>query len=223
MEAIYAVGSDRVAMPVWVTDYESFRRWLHSAAFPQEGKVCFINGRVWVDLSMEEFSSHNVLRAEIGAVLHVLVKQTKFGRFVPEGMRYGHLGTELSTEPDGMVFSHEALHAGSVRFVGGETGMQTELVGSPEIVIEIVSESSEAKDTEWTMSAYFDAEIAEYWVFDVRDEDDLRFDIFKRGKKEFVAVKKPGGWVKSAFLGKSFRLTQTEGDDGNPDFTLNVR
>lgn len=223
MNTIVAAGSRTVDVPAWVVDFASFRRWLHSAAFPEEGKVCFINGKVWVDLSMEEFSTHNVLRAELGAVLHFLMKKTKFGRFVPEGMRYGHLESELSTEPDGMVVSHEAMNDGRVQLVGGEKGVQTELVGSPEIVIEIVSESSEVKDTEWTMSAYFDADVQEYWVFDVRDEDDLRFDIFKRGKKEFAAVRKPGGWVKSAALGTSFRLTQSEGADGNPDFTLETR
>jgi Uma2 family endonuclease len=210
-------------MPSWVKDYESFHRWMHSAAFPDEGKICFINGKVWVDLSMEEFFSHNAIRAEIGAVLQILVKQMKFGRFVPEGMRYGHRDTELSTEPDGMVFSHEALRDGRVRLVGGEKGLHTELVGSPEIVIEIVSESSEVKDTEWTMSAYFDAGVEEYWLIDARDEDDIQFDIYRHGKKEFATTRKSGGWVKSAVLGKSFRLTQSEGEDGNPEFTLEVR
>lgn len=45
----------------------------------------------------------------------------------------------------------------------------------------------------------------------------------RRGKKEFAAVKKSGGWTKSAILGKSFRLTQTEDVDGNPEFTFEVR
>jgi Uma2 family endonuclease len=151
------------------------------------------------------------------------MKQTKFGQFVSEGMRYGHLETDLSTEPDGIVVSHAALRDGRVRLVGGEKGTHTEVVGSPEIVIEIVSDSSEVKDTEWTMSAYFDAGIAEYWLIDARAEDDIRFDIYKRGKKEFAAVRKSGGWAKSAALGKSFRLVQSEDTDGNPEFTLDVR
>lgn len=223
MDTIFAPGSAEVVMPAWVTDYDTFRRWMHSAKFPDEGKICFINGQVWVDPLMEEFFSHNAVRCEIGRVLANLMKETKFGRFVPEGMRYGHRETELSTEPDGMIFSHAALRDGTVRFTGGETGMQTELLGSPEVVIEIVSESSEVKDTEWTMSAYFDAGIQEYWVIDARDADDIRFDIYKRGKKEYTAVRKAGGWVKSAVLGKSFRLTQVEDADGEPEFTLAVR
>ena len=55
------------------------------------------------------------------------------------------------------------------------------------------------------------------------DEDDIQFDIYRHGKKEFATTRKSGGWVKSAVLGKSFRLTQSEGEDGNPEFTLEVR
>lgn len=223
MDTLFAAGSDRIEMPAWVRDYESFRRWIHSAACPDDAKVCFIHGKVWVDPDMEEFFSHNVVRTELNRVLANLMRQTKFGRFVSEGMTYSHLETELTTEPDGMIFSHAALGDGRVRLVGGEKGLQTELVGSPEVVIEVVSAGSEVKDTEWTMSAYFDAGIEEYWLIDARDEDDVQFDVYKRGKKEFVAAKKPGGWVKSAVLGQSFRLTYAEGADGNPEFTLEHR
>lgn len=223
MNALFAAGSDQVDLPAWVKDFESFRRWMHSTAFPDEGKICFINGQVWVDPLMGEHLSHNRLRTEIARVLANLMIATRFGEFISEGMRYSHLESGLATEPDGMIISKDARRTGRVRFVGGEKGLHTEAVGSPEVVIEIVSESSEVKDTEWTMSAYFDAEVDEYWVFDARDEDDLRFDIFKRGKKEFVAVKKSGGWVKSAVLNTSFRLTQTEDEEGEPEFRLETR
>jgi Uma2 family endonuclease len=121
------------------------------------------------------------------------------------------------------VISREALRTDRVKLIAGKKGDDTEVIGSPEIVIEIVSPSSEVKDTEWVMSAYFDAGILEYWLVDARDEDHIQFDIYKRGKKEFTAGRKLDGWVKSAVLGKSFRLTQSEDDDGNPDFTLELR
>lgn len=223
MEAVFVAGEDRIDIPAWVVDFASFRRWTHSDDFPETGKVCFIRDRVWVDLSMEEFVSHNQVRTEVGRVLANLMKETKFGRFVTEGMRYTHSETQLATEPDGMVVSHEALRTGRLALTAGPKGEATEAVGTPEILIEIVSRSSEVKDGEWGMSAYFDAGILEYWVIDARDEDDTRFDIHKRVKKEFVAVRKQAGWVKSGVLGKSFRLTQAEGEDGRPEFTLEVR
>ena len=36
------------------------------------------------------------------------------------------------------------------------------------------------------MAAYHDAEMLEYWVIDARDEEDIRFDIFSRGPKEYL-------------------------------------
>ncbi len=59
METIFAAGAQQVNVPTGVKDYASFRRWMHSATFPDEGKICFIAGKVWVDLSMEEYYSHN--------------------------------------------------------------------------------------------------------------------------------------------------------------------
>ncbi len=223
MESVFVAGPDRIDIPAWVVDFTSFRRWLDSEEFPEQGKVCFIDSKVWVDLSMEEFFEHGQVRTEIGRVLANIMKETKFGRFAPEGTRYVHPETELSTEPDGMVISNEALRTGRVQLVGGAKGDHTQVHGSPEIVIEIVSRSSEVKDTEWCMPAYFDAGILEYWLIDAREEDDIGFDIFKRGKKEFAATRKQAGWVKSAVLGKTFRLVHSDDDAGKPEFTLEVR
>jgi Uma2 family endonuclease len=223
VSTIIVSSGEQIDIPGWVSDFESFRRWLQSTEFPETGKICYINNDIWVDLSMEELFSHNLVRTEINRVLATLMKHTQFGVFVSEGMRYSHLESNLSTEPDGMVISNEAIDSGRVKFIGGEKGNQTEVIGSPEIVIEIVSRSSEVKDTEWALTAYFDAEIQEYWLVDAREEDNIQFDIYKRGKKEFVASRKQGGWVKSGVLGKAFRLVQSENASGNPEFTLEVR
>jgi Uma2 family endonuclease len=212
-----------IDIPGWVSNFKSFRRWFQSGEFPETGRICFINNDIWVDLSVEELFSHNQVWFEIGRVLGTLMKQTKYGLFVPEGMRYSHLQSNLSTEPDGMVISNEALDKGRVKLVGGEKGEQTEVIGSPEIVIEVVSRSSEVKDNEWAMAAYFDADIQEYWLVDARDVDNIQFEIYKRGKKEFASMRKQSGWVKSGVLGKAFRLVQSENAAGNPEFTLEVR
>ncbi len=127
-----------------------------------------------------------------------------------------------------MIFSHDRpCGMGACDWLGGEKGLHTELVGSPEIVIEIVSKSSEVKDTEWSGRPHIsDAGIAEYWLIDAREGEDghpvrhLRC----RGKERVqYAARVPDGWSKSAVLGKSFRLTQSEGTDGNPEFTFEMR
>ena len=59
-------------------------------------------------------------------------------------------------------------------------------------------------------------------MIDVRGGE-ARFDIYKRASKEYVATQKRQGWVKSAVLGHSLRLTRDEAEDGWPAFTLEVR
>jgi Uma2 family endonuclease len=215
--------TDQIDIPACVEDFDSFRRWLHREDFPENGKTCFIKNTVWVDLSKEDFFTHGQVLLEISRVLGTLVKETKFGRFGRDRTRYSHLETNLSTEPDGIVISYDAINSGRVRFQGGEKGEKTELIGSPEIVIEVLSRSSEEKDTEWLITACFDAGIQEYWLIDAREVEDIQFNIFKRNKKEFVATKTQHGWVKSAVLSKTIRLVQSEGDDGEPVFTLEAR
>src|SRR5215217_7220928 len=73
VETVFAAGSELVTIPAWVVDYASFRRWMHSDEFPEKGpKMCVLNGKFWVDLDVEEFSSHNAVKTEVGAVLHLL-------------------------------------------------------------------------------------------------------------------------------------------------------
>ena len=124
-----------------------------------------------------------------------------------------------------MFVSNASLEAKRVVFTAGEDpeADATELVGSPDLVIEIVSRTTRDKDAEWLMSAYHNAGIREYWLIDAREEDDIRFDIYKRGPKEYTAARKSDGWVKSAVLGKQFRLTRKEGSHGYPRFKLEVR
>lgn len=122
-----------------------------------------------------------------------------------------------------MVVSHQAFREGRVQLVGGGEGRKTELIGSPDIIIEIVGESSEIADCQWPLAAYCDAGISGYWLFDARRRSAMEFHIYKRGKKEFVPVRKSGGWTKSAVLSRSFRFTQFPAADGNPEYTLDVR
>ena len=220
LTTIIVDDADQIDIPAWVENFETFRQWLHSKEFPEKGTISFIKNTVWVDLSLEEFFTHGEVFHEYSRVLGTLIKETKYGRFGNDRTRYSHLETNLSTEPDGLVVSFDAINSGRVQFQAGDT---TELIGSPEIVIEVLSRSSEEKDTEWLMTAYFEAGIQEYWLIDAREVDEIQFNIYKRNKKEFIPAKKQPGWLKSGVLGKSFRLTQEEGDDGNPDFTLKVR
>jgi len=110
-KAVFVSGEDHVDIPERIFQFESFRRWLHSDLFPNEGRISFINGVVIVDLSMEEFFDHGQVRFEIQPVVGNLLKETWFGRFASDGTRYSHLKTRLTTEPDGLVISRKPLPA----------------------------------------------------------------------------------------------------------------
>jgi Uma2 family endonuclease len=214
------VGS--LEVPVWVVDLPSFRRWVQSDDCPERQPVHFVNGHVWVDATMEEFGSHNQVKAEVHSVVRWLVKTEDLGTYLPDGMRYTNDNVGFSTEPDGMFVSHESLESGRVSFESGPRGTATELVGVPDLVIEVVSRSSERKDTDWLATNYFDAGIPEYWLIDARGEA-IRFDIFKAGKTGFVASKAVGGWVKSVVLNRSFQLSRGTNRSKVVTYSLQMR
>jgi hypothetical protein len=41
---------DSVDIPNGIGDLAAFRRWAHSDEFPEAGRICFLDGRVWVDM-----------------------------------------------------------------------------------------------------------------------------------------------------------------------------
>jgi Uma2 family endonuclease len=96
------------------------------------------------------------------------------------------------------------------------------LLGTPDMVLEVVSKSSEEKDYELLRELYWRAEIPEYWLVDPRGET-LKFDILRRSSKGYVAARKQAGWARSRVFDKSFRLTVKDDDLGNPQYTLHVR
>jgi Uma2 family endonuclease len=78
------------------------------------------------------------------------------------------------------------------------------------------------KDTEWLQKAYWEAGIPEYWLIDAR-KPPLSFDIHRHTAKGYATTRKPGGWVKSAVLGQSFRLSAEVNGLGHPEYTLEMR
>ena len=221
MTIVYREGSEvkEITVPAWVTDLSSFRRWAKSEDFPDRGWYAHLGGELWMDPAMERLG-HNQAKGEIALVLGTLVKQTQAGRFISDRMLLTNLEAELSTEPDGMFLSYDALRTGRVRLEEGEDSLEVE--GSPDMVLEVVSPTSRQKDTVKLRELYWRAGIKEYWLADP-GPDDLSFDILKRGPKGYAATRKTAGWVKSAVFGKSFRLTRQPDALGYPAYTLAVR
>jgi Uma2 family endonuclease len=216
------LGEDRVHIPSWVQDLQSFRRWALSDDVPEKLRVCYLKGEVWIDMSKEQLFSHNQVKTEYTLVLAGLAKAGRLGRYCADGMLLSNEEADLSAGPDGVFLSRESLESKRVRLVEGREGGYVELEGSPDMVLEVVSTSSVEKDTETLHELYWKAGIREYWLVDARGER-LSFDIFRHTSKGYVRTRPQGGWLKSAVFGKSFRLTRQDDEQGNPEYTLEVR
>jgi hypothetical protein len=217
----FVVDRESITIPAWVSDHDSFRRWVHSDEFPEEGRICFFQDETWVDMSKEQAFSHNQIKNEYSYVLTGLTKR-RGGIFCPDGMFLSNLEVGLSARPDGMYATEQAFADGRVRWIEGEDEGYVELAGSPDMVMEIVSTSSVKKDKITLPPLYWQAQISEYWLVDVRGERQ-EFDIFRHAAKGYVPARKQGGWVKSSVFEHSFRLVRKRDKRGNPSFSLEVR
>ncbi len=220
---VFTTNIGTIRVPAWVKDHPSFLRWLRSGTLPEEARVSYINGEVWVETMPERAFAHNQVKTLIARVLCGLVEDNDLGVFFGDGMTYTSKEEKFTAVPDGMFVSQESIDAGRVRLTGGkDSNRDTELIGTPDLLIEVVSDSSEDKDNEWQMSRYWNLGVPEYWVVDGRQEP-LRFTIYRRGPKGYMVVRKADGWAKSAALGRSFRFTPYQKKMGFGTYKLEVR
>jgi Uma2 family endonuclease len=212
-----------VTIPAWVVDFKSFIRWVESEDFPERGRFCYLNGSVWVDLSMEQLFTHNRIKVRITFALEAIVSALASGYVFGDKARLHNHDAELSVEPDAMFVSFEAIRSRRTTLTEGAEDGYVSIDGAPEMVLEIVSDSSEDKDTVELRAAYFDAGVSEFWIVDVR-RGSLTFEILKRSARGFTSTRtQTGGWLKSAVFGRSFRITKIADPLGNPQFTLEHR
>ena len=208
-------------IPAWVTDRDSFCRWAHSEEFPETGRICYLNGEVWVNMSKEQVFSDVLAKTRITAVLSELVEANHLGLFLGDGVFLSNAAADFATNPDAVFVSTAGLQD-RVRLLEGREGGYVELEGSPDMVLEVVSRSSVRKDTQILRRAYWEAGIREYWLVDARPQP-LHFDILRYTPKGYRATPRKDGWIKSALFGRSFRLTSQPGPLGHPEFSLALR
>jgi Uma2 family endonuclease len=211
-----------VHIPDGVDDLAAFRQWVHSDVFPEFGRICYLSGEVWVDMTKEQFFTHNQVKSEFNTVIGSFVKTEKLGRYIPDGMLLTNVSADLTSQPDGVFVSRQSLQSGRVRLVEGAEEGYVELEGSPDVVLEVVSQSSVHKDQVTLRELYWKAGIVEYWLVDARG-DRLQFDILKHTTRGYIATRKQAGWLKSEAFDRAFRLSRSMDDLGHPEFVLSVR
>ena len=155
-------------------------------------------------------------------MLSTLAREKQEGRFFSDGIRVTNVEADLSTVPDGTYVLFKSFVSGRVKLIEGQEHGFVGLEGSADMLLEVVSDSSEQKDLIQLRQQYWEAGVQEYWIVDARRAP-LEFTMLRRGAKGFATTRKQDGWLKSAVFGKSFRLTQQFDALGNPQYTLDVR
>jgi Uma2 family endonuclease len=214
---------ETVQIPAGISDLDGFRRWAKSADFPRHGRFSFLQGKLWVDMTMEQAFSHNHVKLQFTMVLKNLVEADELGYVFGDRMLFSNPSAGVSNEPDAMFVSFDGLDAGRVTLVPGADGGFVEVLGSPDMVLEVVSNSSAREDKEVLVEDYYRAGIPEYWLVDARGETP-EFDILRAAPDGYTRTRRQsGGWLKSQVFGRSFRFTQSADSRGNPRYEVEVR
>lgn len=216
--------NERVTIPETVVDHDSFLSWLRSADYPDKLRTHWIDGTLWVDLDMEQMYSHNRVKGVIGSVLLPLADILGVGEYCVDGMILTLRVPVLTTGPDGVYLLHASRRSGRIALVPNASAVGcVVLEGSPDMVLEVVSDWSVDKDTVRLATAYLQAGVCEYWIADVR-EGRLDFRILRNdGSGAWQPCTTQDGWERSALFGREFRLRQETNPFGDPVYFLDSR
>ena len=139
---------ESLAIPPDASTFGGFARWAASAAFPETGRIDFLAGDVEVEMSPEDLHTHGIVKGAIHAVLHTLFAELELGEVFTDSTRVTSPAAGLSTEPDVVSVFWSSLREGRVRYLssGSDPDRLTKIEGAPDLIVEVVSDSSVTKD-----------------------------------------------------------------------------
>jgi Uma2 family endonuclease len=213
----------RIEIPLGITSLEDFRQWARSDAFPDQGRIDYIGGRIEVDLMIDDLISHGSPKTEVQGTIWLRNREARLGRQFNDVSRVSNAEANLSAEPDVVLVTYDSIKSGRVKFVQSaknDPESFVEIEGSPDFVCEIISDSSEQKDTVRLAEGYFAAGVTEYWLVDARGES-MDFSILTRGKDAFVPVEMDAdGYQISCVFQRRYHFTRDRGPDGHWTYHL---
>ena len=202
-------GREPLRIPPDAGTLEGFRRWSSSESFPEKGRIDFLDGDLEVDLSPEDIYTHGGAKTALAAALYDRVVETGRGAVYVDCTRVVSVTAHLSVEPDVLAVLWESLETGRVREVPAASRKQgrfIEFEGAPDLVVEVVSDSSVRKDSLRLPPLYASAGVAELWRVDVRGPE-VDPGIHHLGPGGYLpAPVDAEGWCVSRFLGSRCRL-----------------
>jgi Uma2 family endonuclease len=213
-----------ISLPVTALTQEGFSAWAASKDFPRRGRVSFLEKEIFFDMSPEELLTHNAVKTEVNRVTSNLNVELNLGQFYTDRALVVNEKAKLSTEPDGVFVTWKSLRSKRVLLVPRKARHDefTELRGSPDWVLEVISLTSEQADTRQLRQQYHRAGVAEYWLINARGEE-IDFKILVRRPKGYVAAARRGGWQHSPVFGRSFRLERWTDPLGYWQYRLHVQ
>ena len=224
MEETAARLDDTVDIPDTAWTLEGFRAWAISRDFPERGRIDYLAGSIEVDMSPEELRTHVLVKTEIGVRLHGLITDPGRGAVYIDGARVSSPAGRLSVEPDVIVVLWDSLDAERIREIPSpRTGKYMELEGAPDLVVEVVSDSSVGKDLRRLPPLYADAGVPELWLVDARERGrgEIRFEILTLETGGYRKMEpEQEGWVRSHLLGSRFQLRKLEPRPGRRSYRL---
>jgi len=213
---------DQIVIPA-IADLAGFRSWASSEGFPETGRIDYVRGQIEVEMSPEDLYTHGSPKVELLVVIGTRVRARQLGELYTDRSRISCPDADLSAEPDIVFVSNEALESDRVRLIPkafGGLDRYVEMEGAPDLIVEIISDSSQRKDTARLPAAYWQAGVREYWLVDARTED-LLFRIHQRGDSEYEpAPMDSEGFQYSTVLDCAYRLERTRNRFGRLQYTL---
>ena len=202
-----------------LASFGAFRAWKLSDGCPRWGKFEWIGGGVRVEVEPEPLISHNLPRTAIVRSLGNRIDEEDRGFYFsarspvvsPEGA-----ARRVNCEPDFVFLSHEAILSGRVTLTPkvGRAGDFTEIVGPPDVIVELRSDSSTRKDTVDLPADLFALGVTEYWLADAR-ADPPGLTIHVCGAEGFEPVAADAdGFAASGVFGRRYRLETHVGRSG---------
>jgi Uma2 family endonuclease len=207
-----SIGVETLRIPPGVGTLEGFRRWTSSECFPEHGRIDFLAGELEIDLSPENLFKHGTVKTAIAARLHDAVTPTGRGAVFVDCTRIVSVDADLSVEPDVVAILWESLETGRVVRVpaaDGEPDSFIELEGAADLVVEVISDSSQGKDRRRLPPLYAKAGVPELWLVDARAKrgKGIELGIQVLGPNGYVlAPPDAKGWSESPLLGRRCRL-----------------
>ncbi len=224
LEEPWSPDTHLIRIPAHARTHAGFRAWATSDDYPEKLNASFIDGEIFIDMSPEELESHNKVKTTIVGRLFALNERLDLGELFSDRTLISNRAAGLSTEPDATFVSWSSFESGRVRLVPRKKRPWEcmELLGTPDWVLEVVSQSSVAKDTQSLRDAYHRAGIPEYWLVDARF-DEISFQILRRRSDRYVAVAAHDGWYASAVFAHAFRLERRKNRLGRWTYSLDVK